>query len=116
MKILDFIGKVVSTIKLFPEFVTLPLLFIVLFGAEYVLMYLDPTIALYGIDFVQVLLIAFIGVMFANAAAHGAIKYNQPKVWEEYKKWKDTGVKPRGYYYFLGLYMLMFILFVLVFA
>ena len=116
MKILDFLGKLVTTIKLFPEFITLPLLFLLFLGIEKPLAYLDPTIALYGVDFIQVLVMAFIGVMFANAIAHGAIKYNQPRVWNEYKRWKDTGIKPRGYYYFLGLYMILFFLFVLVFA
>lgn len=116
MKVLDFLGKIVQTIKLFPEIVTLPILVLLFIGIEKPLAYFDPTIALYGVDFIQVLLMAFIGVMFANAIAHGAIKYNQPKVWKEYKSWRNGGNKPQGYLTLLAIYIISFIVLVYLYS
>jgi len=109
-KIKPVLLSLARTLKFFPEFITIPVVVFVLFQAQG---YLEGVGANHIIpdDWVQFLFMAAITVMFANALAHGAIKYNQPSVWKEYKDWVLGSVRfPRKYILLLSLYLLAFLL------
>lgn len=100
-----------SFIKLFPEVFALPLAFIGLVIVQGHLSISPEANAVVSNDWVQMPLISALILMFANAVSHGAIKYNQPQVWQEYKKWiNNQGGDPKGYFNYLVLYLVSFVI------
>jgi len=99
------------TIKFFPEFITIPVVFVSLFLAQGYLVTDPEANHIIPNDWIQFLFMASVTVMFGNAIAHGALKYNQPAIWKEYKDWVSGSPRfPRKYALFLSLYLLGFLL------
>lgn len=105
-KIINYILKVV---KLFPELFALPIALVGLSLLQKGLLWMDSTNTIYQDDWIQTIVMSLIGVMVANFAAHGAIKYNQTPVWEKYKAWLiEGGEMPLDYFKLLALYNVVF--------
>lgn len=100
-----------SIIKKFPELFALPIALVGLLIVQKILSADSEANAIVVNDWIQMPLISAAILMFANAIVHGAIKYNQPQVWQRYKKWiNNQGEDPKGYFEYLVLYLTAFVL------
>lgn len=100
-----------KTIKQFPEVFALPVIWIGLIICKSLLELDLNANAIIPYDWIQFPVMAGATVMFANALAHGAIKYNQPSIWAQYKKWiNNQGPEPDNYFSYLVLYTAAFVI------
>jgi hypothetical protein len=98
--------KLISIIRLYPEIFAIPIAILGLFSLQKVLLWIDSANAIYQDDWVQTIVMAAITILSGNALAHGAIKFNQPSVFNEYKTWLDgAGKMPQDYFKLLCLYL-----------
>lgn len=106
---MKYLKSILTTVKLFPEFVVIPLIAISYYFAQKLILTLDPTAADFSIDWIIPLIMGLVAVTLANAMAHGAIKYNQPPIWKQYTEWLEgKRTLPKAYVvvwsiYFIGV-------------
>jgi hypothetical protein len=98
--------KLFKIVRLYPEIFAIPIAILGLVFLQKVLLWMDSTNAIYQDDWVQTIVMAAITILSGNALAHGAIKFNQPSVFNEYKTWLDgNGKMPQDYFKLLCLYL-----------
>lgn len=107
---MKYLQSILKSIKLFPEFVVIPLIALAYYIAQKLVLIADPTAADFSIDWIMPIIMGLVAVTLANAMAHGAIKYNQPVVWQQYVDWIEgrTTRTPKVYVvlwcmYFFGV-------------
>lgn len=108
-RIYTALGKILHTLKLFPEYLALPATLLFLYAIQKWLLWSDSTNTIIQDDWIQIVVMAAIVLLSGNFIAHLGIKFNQNPAWKEYKQWiRDGGEMPKSYFKILCLYLLAF--------
>jgi hypothetical protein len=110
-KLKDFFKGLVEEIKLNPEWLGIPLVFLSWVGVQRMLLINAEANAIIPDDVIQFFILASFGLLLGNFLAHFGIKYNNPSIWKQYKSSVKYGTTPpKEYFYYLVSYLLVYAL------
>jgi len=103
------IASLIDFARMFPEAFALPVTWVFLVLSKSLLEYDLRGNAIIPYDWIQFPIMAALILMFANAIVHGAIRFNQPEIWKQYKSWiQGKQAEPVSYTKYLIIYLAAF--------
>jgi hypothetical protein len=99
-------------VKLFPEFVALPIIIVFWWAVTRTLPYIFPQAGVIDEGIIQVPILATLFLLAANFVVYAGIKYNEPFLWSWYKENFEKS-SPYSPWLFLAMYAVRLVVFAL---